>query len=254
MMKPIEHFLIPDTQVKPDVPTNHLVAAANYIVEKQPDVIVHIGDHFDLPSLSAYDRGTKKAEGRRLNEDIEAGIQALRDFNAPIDAYNKGRRKKYKPRRVFCLGNHEQRLARHWNAHPELAGVLSYDVFQLEQLGWEVHDFNKPVCINGVTYSHYFENPNTGKPWGGKAHTKLNNIGYSFTMGHVQGKDQAEKALSNGQVLRGLVAGSFYQHDEEYKGHQGNHHWRGCIYKHEVRDGNYDLMELSLNYLLDKWS
>jgi hypothetical protein len=50
------------------------------------------------------------------------------------------------------------------------------------------------------------------------------------------------------------VAGAFYQHDEEYAGPQGNHYWRGIVYKHEVRDGDYDLMELSLPYLLRAWS
>jgi hypothetical protein len=53
--------------------------------------------------------------------------------------------------------------------------------------------------------------------------------------------------------MRGLIVGSFYQHDEEYKGYQGNNHWRGCIMKHEVKDGNYCLLELSLNYLLRGW-
>jgi hypothetical protein len=51
-----------------------------------------------------------------------------------------------------------------------------------------------------------------------------------------------------------LVAGSFYQHSEAYKGPQGNGHWHGIIFKHEVCEGNYDLMELSLNYLKRKYA
>ena len=61
-----KHLVIPDTQVKPDVPLDHIIALSHYIVAKKPDVIVMIGDWFDLPSLSSYDRGTKKGEGRRL--------------------------------------------------------------------------------------------------------------------------------------------------------------------------------------------
>lgn len=249
----MEHFVIPDTQVKPDVDISHLEAAGNYIVEKQPDVIIHLGDHFDMKSLSSYDRGTAKAEGALYQDDIDAGIEGMERLLTPIHEYNKGRRKKYTPRMVFLLGNHEQRIERHVNSNPELRGKLSYKDLALKEMGWEVHDFLKPVNIHGVTYSHYFYNPLTGRPWGGKASSKLANIGFSFTMGHVQGKDQAEKYLANGRTIRGLVAGSFYIHDEDYKGPQANRHWRGCVYKHEVKNGDYCLMELSLDYLLRRW-
>lgn len=253
-----EHFVIPDTQVKKGVPINHLTAAGNYVVNKQPDVIIHLGDHWDMPSLSSYDKGTKKAEGRTYQEDIDAGIEGMRAFMQPIWDYNEKRRrnkeKQYKPRMVFLIGNHEERIMRHVNANPELSGKCSYADFQLEQMGWEVHDFLELVEIDGVTYSHFMANPNTGKPWGGVARTRLNNVGFSFTMGHQQGKDLAEKHLANGKCLRALIVGSFYQHNEDYKGYQGNEHYRGCIYKHEVKDGDYCLMELSLKYLLDKWS
>ena len=131
---------------------------------------------------------------------------------------------------------------------------MCYEDLEIEKWGWTVHEYLTPVVLDGVHYAHYFYNPNTGRPLGGVAHTRLKNIGFSFTMGHQQGKDQAERYLSNGQVHRGLIVGSFYQHEEEYKGPQGNEHWRGCIYKHEVREGNYDIMELSIQYLMEKWT
>ena len=253
----MEHFIIPDAQVKKDVPINHLTAAGNYVVDRKPQVIIHLGDHWDMPSLSCYDKGTRKAEGRTYQEDIDAGIRGMEAFLKPIQAYNKKRKKnkekQYKPRMVFCLGNHEERIMRHVNANPELFGKCSYDDFKLKEMGWEVYDFLEMVEIDGVTYSHFFANPNTGRPWGGQARARLNNIGFSFTMGHQQGKDLAEKHLANGKIQRALIVGSFYQHDEDYKGYQGNHHYRGCIYKHEVKDGNYCLLELSMEYLLDKW-
>ena len=252
-----EHFIIPDTQVKKGVPVTHLTAAANYCLSKRPDVIIHLGDHWDMPSLSSYDKGKKKAEGRTYQDDIDAGITGMEAFMEPIWKYNNKRKrfkeKQYRPRLVFLLGNHEERIMRHVNANPELSGKCSYKDLQLEEMGWEVHDFLSIVDIDGIAYSHFFANPNTGKPWGGVARTRLNNIGFSFTMGHQQGKDLAEKHLANGRIMRALIAGSFYQHDEDYKGYQGNYHYRGCIYKHEVQDGNYCLMELSLEYLLREW-
>lgn len=253
----MKHFCIPDTQVKPGVPIDHLTAAGNYVVAKQPEVIVHLGDHFDMHSLSSYDKGTRKAEGARYQEDIEAGIRAMEAFLAPIRKYNKRKKKnkekQYKPRMVFLLGNHEDRIMRHVNAHPELEGKLGYHDLKLEEMGWEVVDYLKPIEIDGITYAHYFYNPNTGYAYGGKASTKLNNIGFTFVMGHQQGLDMAMKHLANGKTLRGLVAGSFYQHDEGYKGPQANDHWHGCLMLHEVKDGDYCLMELSLDYLMREW-
>ena len=73
-MSRIDHLLlIPDTQVRPGVNTDHLGEMGEYIAEAQPDVIVHIGDHWDMPSLSSYDKGTAKIEGRRVRTDIESG-------------------------------------------------------------------------------------------------------------------------------------------------------------------------------------
>lgn len=247
-------FVIPDTQVKPDVPVDHLRAAGNYVLKHKPEVIVHLGDHFDMHSLSSYDRGTKKAEGANYQADITAGQEAMQEFLDPINEYNKKRKKnkkkQYSPRMVFLLGNHENRIARHINAYPILDGVLGFHTLGMEEMGWEVIPFLEPIEIGGVTFAHYFYNPMSGHPYGGKAHTKLNNVGFSFVMGHQQGLDMAMKPLANGDTIRGIVAGSFYQHIEEYKGPQANDHWNGCLMLTEVENGNFCLMELSLAYLL----
>ena len=253
-----EHFVIPDTQCKTGVKLNHLTAAGNYIVDKQPSTIIHLGDHWDMPSLSCYEKkGSKYFEGKNYLKDVEAGLEGMELLLDPINKYNekckKEKKKGYTPRMIFIPGNHEDRVNRAVKADPVLDGVISTKQFELEKYGWEVPEYLKPVNVDGVMYAHYFYNPMTGKPYGGRAHTRLNNVGFSFTMGHQQGLDVALKPLANGKMLRGLVAGSFYQHDEDYKGPQGNDHWRGCIYKHEVKDGNYCLMELSMDYLLREW-
>ena len=57
-------LVIPDCQVKPGSDTTHLEWAAHAIVDYMPDVIVVIGDFWDLPSLSTHDApGSKEAEG-----------------------------------------------------------------------------------------------------------------------------------------------------------------------------------------------
>jgi hypothetical protein len=73
------HLIIPDTQAKLGVPTDHLRWIGEYIVERKPDVVIHLGDHADMPSLSSYDVGKRDFEGRRYADDIEASADKAFD-------------------------------------------------------------------------------------------------------------------------------------------------------------------------------
>ncbi len=109
------------------------------------------------------------------------------------------------------------------------------------------------VDIDGIAYSHYFYNPMTGRPYGGQnIETRLKTVGHSFTMGHQQGYWVGMREAL-GSRHRGLVAGSCYLHDEDYKGPQGNSHWRGIVVCNQVERGSYDLMEVSLDYLCRRY-
>ena len=70
----------------------------------------------------------------------------------------------------------------------------------------------------------------------------------------MQGKDIAYSRTANGKSLTGIIAGSYYQHEEEYLNAQTNVHWRGCFQLNEVVDGEFDELPLSLNYLRRKYS
>lgn len=249
MSRPVRHLVLPDTQCRPGRSIKHLVAAGRYIAEKTPDVVVHLGDHWDLPSLSSYDKGKKSAEGRRLHHDIEAGNLALAALTKEIRA-----RRGYKPRLVLLRGNHCDRLRRAIEDDAKFDGAIGFHLFRDKELGWEVHDFLKVVKIGGISYCHYFYAPQTGRAYGGDARFKLTKIHQSFTQGHQQGLSSAIMEMPGGRRIRGLQAGSFYVGDESYAGPQGNHHWRGILVKNEVRDGDYDLMEVSIGYLLRRYS
>jgi hypothetical protein len=74
----------------------------------------------------------------------------------------------------------------------------------------------------------------------------------SCTAGHKQGLDVYIYPTSRG-MMRGMIAGSFYQHEEEYLSPQGTHYWRGILWKTEVQKGEYNLVEVSLDYLARKY-
>ena len=254
----VTHLMIPDTQCKPDVDMSHLSHIGQYIVDKRPEVIVHIGDHADMPSLSSYDKGKKSAEGKRLALDIEASIEGMRLLLGPLHELQKkqkqDKKKVYTPKMVITLGNHEQRIMRHVESNPELADFLSYDNLKYKEFGWDVYDFLLPVIINGVAYCHFMANPFTGKPYGGAAQNVLKQVGESFCVGHKQTLDVATRFLpASGKQQWGIIAGACYGHDEDYKGHQGNHHWRGVVVKHNVTEGSFNPMFVDLDYLKERY-
>ena len=76
----MRHLIIPDTQIKPDHSIDHMVWAGRYAAAIKPDTIIHLGDHWDFPSLSSYDVGKKSFEGRRYSADVEAGNEAMQVF------------------------------------------------------------------------------------------------------------------------------------------------------------------------------
>ena len=241
-------LVIADTQAKSEESLEYLLWVGKYIADKKPDIIVHIGDHFDLPSLSSYDKGTSKIEGKRLYKDIEAGVEGFKFLNLELEKY-----KDYHPRKVFCLGNHEERLDRYVNEHPELQGTLGTDKLPFAKYGWEVHPFLKPVEIEGIFFVHYLANPMSGKPYGGSAMNILKTVGRSFVVGHKQCLDIAIRPTIDGKQQLGIVNGACYDHFESYKGFTGNNHFRGLTVLHECSDGFAVPMFVSLDYMKEKY-
>jgi len=252
----IRHLVIPDTQVKPNQPIDHLRWAGQYAVDKKPDVIIHIGDHFDMPSLSAWDVGKKSFEGRRYTDDIKAGIRGMEAFLEPIREEQKrlikNKHKQWNPRLVFCLGNHEQRIERAIEGDAKLEGLIGYDDLKLEDMGWEVYGFLEVAVVDGIAYSHYFTSGVMGRPVS-SAKLLLSKKAMSCVMGHVQDRDIATMRRADGKPMLGLFAGIFYQHDESYLSPQTNGSWSGIWVLNEVDDGSCDFVPVSLNYLAEKY-
>ena len=251
-----KHLVIPDTQVKPNQPIDHLRWARLYAVDKKPDVIIHIGDHFDMPSLSSWDIGKKSFEGRRYTDDIESGIKGMEAFIAPIREEQqrliKNKHKQWNPRLVFTLGNHEQRIERAIEADPKLDGLIGYHDFKLDEFGFEVYDFLEVAVIDGIAYSHYFTSGVMGRPVS-SARNMLSKKMMSCVMGHVQDKDIAFARRADGKNILGLFAGIFYQHDEDYLTAQTNGSWRGIWMLNEVDDGSCEEMPITLTYLRKRY-
>lgn len=249
-------LVIPDAQVKAGVDVRHLSWLGKYIVDKKPDVIVNIGDFADMPSLSSYDVGKKSFEGRHYTQDIEAAHFGMECLLSPLRSlqYNQAKNKKkiYSPRMVLTLGNHENRIDRAINNDRKLEGLISVDDLMYEDFGWEVYPFLDIVMIQGVAFSHYFVTGTAGRP-SSTANAQLNKQHCSCISGHQQGLQIATGKRADGSLLTSIIAGSFYMHDEEYLGKQGNKHWRGALMLHGVEDSQFDLNLLPIRYLEEKY-
>ena len=252
----VKHLFIPDVQAKDGNDFEFLTHIGRFIVHKKPDVIVCIGDFADMESLCSYDKGKKSFEGRRYKKDIAAARKAMDTLLKPMNDYNKHQReikaKQYKPRMVMTLGNHEERIARAVEMQAEYSEIIGYHDLPYE--AWEVYDYLKPVIIDGMLYVHYLANPMTGKPYAGTALSQLIKVGQSYAVGHKQTLDIATRFTLDGRQQWGIVAGACYEHDEVYKGYQGNAHFRGVIMLHDVHDGECDPMIVSLKFLRKRYS
>lgn len=237
--------VMPDAQVRKGVPIDHLAAYGRYIAAKQPDVIVCIGDFADMPSLSTYAQaGSIDAEGSRYQDDLVAVEEAMEAFMTPIT-----QARGYNPRLILTYGNHEDRITRAINSDPRrLMGTISLKQLGYENFGWQTVPFLQPISIGGVAFCHYFPSGVMGRPIGTPS-LILKKLHMSAYAGHQQGRDIAYAKRADGGDLTAIISGSFYQHDEGYLSPFTNAHWRGAYFLHEVKDGAFDEMALSIGYL-----
>jgi hypothetical protein len=209
-----------------------------------------------MPSLSSHDiKGSKYFEGLRYQKDIEAAKEGMRLLLAPLRELQKTQKdtkhKVYKPRMVLTLGNHEQRIHRAVNNNPMLEGLISTKDLEYEK-DWEVHEFLRPVFINGVGFSHYWPVGAMGRPAASPA-AIISKLHMSCVAGHQQGKSIAYGKRADGKPICAIIAGSYYLHDEGYMDQLSNRHWRGLLVMNEVEDGHFDEMFLSIEYLSKKY-
>lgn len=248
----MKHFYIPDVQARPGDDFTFLRKIGQYIADKQPDVIVCLGDFADMPSLSSYDIGKRQYEGRRYMVDCDAALEAMETLVRPIESLQesqkRNKKKVYSPRMVMTLGNHENRINRAVDNDPKLEGLISVDDLRYSDFGWEVFPFLDVMVIDDIAYSHYFPTGIAGRP-ASTANAQLSKKFMSCVSGHQQGLQIATGHRADGRRLTSIIAGSCYEHEEEYLGIQGNKHWRGCLMFHEVNNGQFDLMPISLDYL-----
>ncbi len=240
------HLIIPDAHAHPDEDNTRFDWIGKLILDLRPDVVVNIGDLWDMPSLSGHS-AKKEMESKRYQQDIEVGVEALDRINAPTR-----KAKKKRPRMVFTIGNHEDRIDRITSQQPILLGKIGMSDLQLEEHGWEVHDFLTPVVIGDIAYCHFFVTGVMGRPISGEniARSLLNKQHMSVTQGHNHLLDYALGVRADGRRIQGLTCGVFQDYKTKWNNNQSEAlWWPGVVIKRDVDNGTYDPEFVSIRRL-----
>jgi hypothetical protein len=253
------HIVVPDTQCEPGIPMDHLTWIGRYVVDhfagRESVKLIHLGDHATMASLSSYDKGTKRAEGKRYSTDIAGANLGWHLLNEPLSDYNrhkvKLKEKQWWPERYITLGNHENRITRATEADAQ-NDAYSLDHLDYECSGYTVVPFLEVLRLDGLLYSHYFVNNANSRPLSGMIETRIKAVSASFVQGHMQGLRTGMLETLGGR-RRGIIAGSCYLHAETYRGPQAQTEWRGILVLHNVQGGDYNLMEVDLSYLCRRY-
>lgn len=240
------HILIPDLQVRSDVDYSHVAAIGEYIVHAKPDRVIQIGDLCDNRSLNRHD-SKLASEGKRLKDDLASCRHALELLTGPTKRYNSGRKVKYLPDWVITLGNHEAFLERFVEENPALHGFFGEDPFGFREFGFRTYPFLQIAKLDLIEYVHFLPGG------GGNAITTAAGLlrarHSSISVGHSHKIEIAYHATHH----IGLISGAAYTHSEPYA-HGVDNFKRGIWRKEEVREGTYDPLFISVDYLKRRWS
>jgi hypothetical protein len=174
--------------------------------------------------------------------------ELLRPIEAEVEGLKRNHKQRWNPRRILTLGNHENRINRAVSNDARLDGTLGVSDLGYAEFGWEVVPFLEPIFVDGVAYAHYFTSGVMGRPVP-NARLLVQKKLQSCVMGHNQHWDIHRSVRADGSAVVGLFVGSCYQHDEDYLGPQGNNYDRGIWMLHEVENGSFMPMFVSLTYL-----
>jgi len=152
-------------------PHSSYLVAKKYVMEEKPEWIIFGGDFLEFNSLCAWDFNKRLLmENKRYKEDIEMGIKELSEVREACP----------NSQIAFFAGNHEYRVPRYVEQHPEVKGMLNVEKdLHLDDLGIKWIEYNQTMDLGELTILHgYYWNVHYAK-------TTLLALGCNCIFGHT---------------------------------------------------------------------
>lgn len=235
------HLVFSDTHCIQGQDLSHCDIISDAILAFRPTVVVNLGDFWDMSSLCNHDRGKASFFGRSYRADIDVGLEAHERIWGPV------RKANFMPRRVFCEGNHEERIRRAIDMQPELEGAIGYNDLALSNYYDDIvpyrGNFPDSINIHGITYAHFLTSGAMGRPIQTEhaAYTLIMKKLVSCVVGHSHRLNYAVRTREDGFKVHGLVCPMATPHDLLYAGSLNRHWDRGIVLLDNVENGSYDL-------------
>lgn len=251
------YLVVPDPHAHKDFNNDRADWLGQLIKDRKPDVVVNMGDVYDMPSLSSFDKGKASFHGASYEKDIEAGVEFLDRMWHPLR-----KAKKKKPKSVFLIGNHEQRLQKVLEQQPELTGSkygIGWGDYQLEDYHHIVVPYNGQTPdiyqADGISFAHFMVSGLMGRPIGGEHHAAslLSKNYSSCVVAHSHTVDWAVRSGSNGKKIMGLVAGVYQDYNSGWAGTVNKLWTSGVFFLNGVYDGVYDPEFISMKRLKEAY-
>lgn len=241
------YLIVPDSHAHPDHPNDRADYLAKLIIDLRPDVVVNLGDQFDMASLSSYDKGKRSFANKSYKKDINAGLEFHDRMWSPVRAT-----KKKLPFRVVLEGNHEHRIERALDLSPELVGTLGFDDYAFDDYYNEVirYDGGLPGIYksDGILFAHFFPTGVSGRPLGGISPARMmaqkNKV--SCVAGHIHTFDYFTERNIDEKTISCLLAGCYQDYTNDWAGPIGRFWKPGVAILRNVEDGDFDLQWVSL--------
>lgn len=243
-------LVIPDIHCTVEEDNQRADWLSQLIIDSKPDIVVNMGDQFDMPSLSSYDKGKRSFHGKSFKNDLERGLEFHDRLWSPVRAT-----KKKMPYRVVLEGNHEHRIERALDLSPELEGTIGFRDYDFDSYYHDVVRYSGGtpgiIDIEGTLFAHYFISGVMGRPQGGKwpAKSILEANKQSSVASHIHTLDYATTITQGKKEIHALVCGCYHEHVPGWAGNIGNF-WRpGVAMLHDAHEGHFDFEWISLSRL-----
>lgn len=228
-------IVVGDVHVGPNQNLRRAKWLGRLVKDVKPERVVFIGDFGTFDSLSNWDKDKRKLmEGRRYAKDVGALQNFVKTYRNEVPFIDD-------VRHILTEGNHEHRIARYIETHPEMEGQLDY----LQEIGvkdeWKFVPYKSFYKYRGVSFTHVpiMEN---GRPVSGVScmSRALQAVSGSVVFGHTH-KLEYKACHRHGQshLQEALNVGCYFEHIDEYAKGSVTSYWRGLVVLDHYKNGRF---------------